>query len=733
MLRRVLFLLVGVVVLGPPAGASAEEGCANEASRPAGSYSSRLPDCRAYEQVTPVDKGGTNIQGIENLVQVSPSGERLVFPVLANMPGGEGASISPLFLAQRGVEGWSSRGLTPPFQSNGDSRVKGWSEDLSQTLAIVTEGTSGSGKGLYLRDTSSASLRLVAPIGIYQGVWVAGVSSDDSRVIFETRAHLLPSATEGVINLYEWHNGVVSLAGVLPDGSTSPGGSFAGPYDWHGGSTENGGAEIEYYTQDTISSDGSRVFFTAGETGQLYVRENGVRTVQVSASQRTVPDPNGPKPAAFMAATPNGSRVLFTSCEKLTNDSTAASTSQASCTGSYSQEGQDLYEYNVDSGALADLTVDGNPGDTLGAAVQGVLGVGGDGAYVYFAADGVLAGGASPGNCRPRQLQGTCAVYLWHGGRISFIANLSEFGPLNWLPKSEGGKGHESRVTPSGGTLLFSAEQPLTGYDNQQAPGLTSCSHSGLEADMPCNELYRYDAASAHLTCVSCNPSGVQPAGSTHLRSITVESITEGVSAILARNFSVDGSRVSFESSDALVPQDTNGVQDVYEWELADAGGCRKSSQSFSADSGGCLYLISTGRSPEASYFADAGTDGSDVLFFTDQSLVGQDRDGLVDVYDARVDGGIAAQNPAVSSSCGSEGCRGPAGSAPVSGTPSSAVFSGTGNLTSLSAPSLKDKAKKPKVKRKRHARKRGKAKKAPVRGGSATQKHMHKMRRGSR
>ena len=35
---------------------------------------------------------------------------------------------------------------------------------------------------------------------------------------------------------------------------------------------------------------------------------------------------------------------------------------------------------------------------------------------------------------------------------------------------------------------------------------------------------------------------------------------------------------------------------------------------------------------------------GNNVFFFTTQGLVAQDRDELVDVYDARVGGGIAAQ-----------------------------------------------------------------------------------------
>ncbi len=710
MLRRCLVLLVGLVVLGLPARASADERCPNEAQRPAGSYSSRLPDCRAFEQASPVDKGGATMSGYEGVVHASPSGDRIVFEVPSNMPGAEGGYSPQLFLASRKEEAWSSRGLPMPFQPHGFSSVVGWSDDLSEVLDQTVDYTPGSGDGLYMRDGATGALHvLVSPFGNgEEQAHPAGFSADGSRLIFESSEPLLPSAPAGHVNLYELHAGVLSLAGVLPDGSSPPGGSFAGPYDWGNGHTEQGGATREYFTQNTISSDGSRVFFTAGGTDQIYVRENGERTVQVSASQRSVPDPNGVKPAVFLGATSDGSFVFFMSCEKLTNDSTAVSTAEPSC--SERGEGEDLYEYSVDSGALSDLTVDRNPADTVGAAVQGVLGMdsGPNGEYVYFAAEGALAPGASPdtGPCEP------CNLYVWHDGETRFIANLpGNRAKFNWWPEHvpvETFEGLHAEVAASGGSLLFSSEGRLTGYDN-----------AGM------NELYRYDAGSGRLACVSCDPSGLVPVGDARLQSINVGFNHATEPEALLRNLSSDGSRAFFESPDALVPQDTNGVQDVYEWEQAGAGSCRESSESFSASSDGCLYLISTGRSPDKSFFADAAASGNDVFFFTDQPLVGQDQDGLVDVYDARVGGGIAAQSPVVSSPCGGEACRGPVGSPPLFGVPSSAALTGAGNLTSaVSVPPVKTKAKKPKPKKKRHVRKRRKAKKATVSHGSAKRAH---------
>jgi hypothetical protein len=113
----------------------------------------------------------------------------------------------------------------------------------------------------------------------------------------------------------------------------------------------------------------------------------------------------------------------------------------------------------------------------------------------------------------------------------------------------------------------------------------------------------------------------------------------------LIRNLSAAGSRVFFETIESLLPADVNGLSDVYEWEAPGEGSCEESSPAFSSQDGGCLYLISTGTSHEPSYFGDASTDGDSVFFFTAQPLVGQDTDLGADVYDAKVNGGLAYQN----------------------------------------------------------------------------------------
>jgi hypothetical protein len=179
--------------------------------------------------------------------------------------------------------------------------------------------------------------------------------------------------------------------------------------------------------------------------------------------------------------------------------------------------------------------------------------------------------------------------------------------------------------------------------------------------------------------------------------------------AVLSRNLSADGDRVFFETTDALVAADTDGdegcppwgsrkqelgglkaCQDVYEWEANGSGSCHSEAQD-----GGCLYLISTGKSPDASFFADASASGGDVFFFTPDRLVGQDEDGLTDVYDAREGGGLKSQNEVPPVPCEGEGCKRGAGEAPAFlslGTPG---FSGPPNPSSRPSSCRKGSARK--------------------------------------
>jgi hypothetical protein len=612
--------------------ARAAECPANEAIREREVQALRLPDCRAYEQVTPTDKGGSNAAGKVGLVQAAREGDGTTFFATAGL-GGLGEPEFPEYLSTRAAGAWGTTGLLLAGEPGGQGSLAGWSEDLGATL-IEGETTLGSGVGgLFLRDNATGMYRLL----FAGGATLADFTPDHASFVFESEIPLLPSATAGHENVYEWHDDSLSLAGVLPGPGevAPPGGSFAGPDHWLEGDTTRGGASGRYYTANTISSNGTRVFFTAGGTGQLYMRENGTTTI---------PIPGG----HFDEATPDGAIVLV-----------------------QAQDGSTLSEYDVTHEHLTQLAAGG---------IQGVLGMSNDGSYVYFVANAVLAsnegvGGshAATGKCAGVFGNGTCNLYVWHDGSIVFLAALSDVaGKLetdgyDWTPTGVAGGLHlerSARVTPDGSVLLFRSKLRLTSYDN--------AGHT---------EFYRYEAATRRVTCVSCDPSGALPTGDAALVAYPAHPATAGGFQFLTRNLSQDGSTVFFDSPDALAPADKNGVQDVYEWEAAGHGTCTSASPAFSEASGGCLYLISTGTSPAPSWFADASASGSDAFFFTYQPLVGQDGDQLEDIYDARVGGGIAAQNPQVAPPCDGEGCRGGSAPPPVLASPVSSTYEGAGNV----------------------------------------------------
>ena len=106
---------------------------------------SRLPECRAYEQGTPIDKHGANAQFSPG--SVSPSGDRFTFLVNGGLPTSGGLSGLQPFLATRGPDGWSFDGLLPPTKSGFVAELLGGNEDLSATLS-VGEPSGGSGNQL---------------------------------------------------------------------------------------------------------------------------------------------------------------------------------------------------------------------------------------------------------------------------------------------------------------------------------------------------------------------------------------------------------------------------------------------------------------------------------------------------------------------------------------------------------------------------------------------------------
>ncbi len=333
--------------------------CPNDALRkanpsfPPPEYSSaNLPDCRVYEQASPVNKNAGDAMGFVPLVKASISGDRIVFSSAAGIPGGDGSQEVPVYLASRNSEGWSTQGLLPAGDTGQIASVLGWTPDLSWVFSQSIKLGEPRKTILMARPSSGAPFETIVDYATELQPKVAGTSDQAKEVAFESQAALLPGAVSGKSNVYLWQreSEELSLAGVLNDGSAPSEGAFAGSYNWVQGTTPttlaSGGASAGYYTRDqnVISNDGKALYFTAAGSGQLYLRKNPAEpqspldgegdcidtalacTIQISASRKTNgkgpnnTDAAGTRPAAFLGASPDGSVAYFTSTEKLTND-----------------------------------------------------------------------------------------------------------------------------------------------------------------------------------------------------------------------------------------------------------------------------------------------------------------------------------------------------------------------------------------------------------------------------
>jgi hypothetical protein len=609
---------------------AAQAACPNGQLR--SGFSAALPDCRAYELVTPasedtvqIDTGhtehGVYAGGGAGGNYAASDGSRFSYVSSEVVPGSQSAGLE--FIATRGASGWSSQDALPlqpyggdrcPFQ--GQSGVLQYSSDLSKSVIVVNTrvearecrgeivevvpGEPTDQENLLLRDNENGTYQLInlTPAGVTPAPpSLIAASADLNLVVFSERAKLTPEALNNAVNLYEWSEGVVRLLKLaLPSGAPVAGSVVS------------------------ISPDGSDMFFTAG--GKLYVRLNGgERTVQLDEKASGGWGQGGGGSLAAVSA--DGSQVLFTdnATAGLTSDTVAGS-------------GTNLYRYDSDTGQLSDLT-------PVGDAEAGLTAISEDGSYMYFRSKGVLSGSQANQFAETAQ-NGEENLYLEHGGTITFVMQA---------------QGNTS-ISSNGAFLAFTSRNSLTGYDNAGRP-----------------EIYLYSAASNRFDCASCNPSGEAPTGGVIL----------GGGPQFAPHFVSDNGQVFFETPEALLPRDTNGVTDVYEFDYTSG-----------------LDLISTGTSSSESLLLEASPSGDDVFFLTAQHLVPRDSFQEANkVYDARVDGGFP--EPAPPPACTTaDACRmAPSPQPSIFGEPTSQTFSGAGNIASPEAePKAKPRAKSVKCKK---------------------------------
>jgi hypothetical protein len=609
------------------------------------------PAERGDEQVTPSDKNDVDLLP-QSPTRVSESGEGIAFLTENAIGDDASATLSNQYVARRTETGWISTSIDPPPPGFGLNFLM-FDRDLSKGLLEVLDppelvpGEAGDGnKDFFVRDNRDASYDLVTTEPPNPNVRLNSIdpefswaASDLGQVVFSTRqtpvAYFFPNGPE--FAAYHWAGGQMTVASI-PPGSNEP---FP---------DAGAGAGLNAATGSTarsVSEDGSRIIFTAPHTdnalapkvgAQLYVRKDhgtpGAETIHISAAKPGVHDLTSMEKAAFFrTASVDGSKVFFTSCQRLTVDSTASG--EAGCPTTDNKNDLYLYDLDADSGTgdLVDLTT----ADPHGAAVKGVLGAGEDGSRVYFVANGDLGGTAEAD--APN-------LYLWRaGGGIEHIATLDVDDTDVWAPSALNES--EARISANGRQLAFSSVAKLTSFEN--------AGH---------RQVYLYsEDRPGQLECASCPSDGGASTDATLSTRPTDPGRDPQNASFTEANLTDDGRRVFFETAEALEPQDSNGRIDVYEYDFA----------------GDEASLVSSGQSASASRFVGASSDGEDVFFFTRERLVGWDVDALNDIYDAKVDGGFdqpAGEEP----SCDLDCQRAPSGR-PMLVDPRSTGFAGPGNM----------------------------------------------------
>jgi hypothetical protein len=666
-----------------------------------------LSDNRVWEMVSPAKKFAGVLRGSSaGVIQAAEDGQGLVYQSIGSIvaaPEGNRALEPAAILAHRNADGWDSRDITPPHTRAttvaAGTEYDVFSPNLERALLEPRDSTplspASSERAPYLREnsdppvytplvTSKAGFANVPAGTVFGGdelhgqvsdVIVAGANRDLSHVVLTSEVPLVPNAAPG--SLYEWAGGHLQPVSKLPA-------------DQGGGVVQGVLGSDQSSVRNAVSDDGSRVFWSPGNIGTgsinlsaLYLRDTAAQeTARLDVPQSGASELGDPRPA-FQGASADGTVVFFTDTQQLTADA--------------SPSGRDLYRCVIPTGTggsgCQSLTNLSAPLDGSGesAEMQGLApAFSADGSRVYFVALGVLD--ETPNQRGEEAVSGEPNLYVWEAGEgTSFIATLSIEDDRDWGKVNGGTPGYTRTLStassPSGRYFAFMSERSLTGYESRTA-----------ESGELTEEIYVYDIVGERLSCVSCNPSGASPAGQAGApagvdpqglwgglwgsRSIaaTLPEGTVSLGSQLTRYQAyrprgvLDNGRVLFNAVDALVPADSNGTWDVYQYEPTGVGTCSGSSSGAAVSRSGdaCLSLISSGSDERESFFLDASANGDDVFFITAARLSVLDTDNVNDVYDARVGGTAAVLHPV--SECDGQACQ-PAGRPPQDPTPASESF----------------------------------------------------------
>lgn len=625
---------------------------------------------RVFELVTPADNGFYDVE----MQSVSPDGTAYWATPGFTGPGDpapEDGSAVDVYAANRGATGWHNELLTLEGYGHGpEAQHYGASVDgmIYGTTATLSPQDGGYGHPLFAPVLdfyrvgegapalmSAAPDQQSGPSGVNQN-WSdlpgTAATPDLSSFLFTSIDALLPADGDSADDVYLRRPDGLHLISRSTAGAPDDSGTPAGTALTRGEITREG-IELSNGIYPLSEDGDTAIFKTAASldpadtdaVADLYAWVDGSVSL-ISDSIASTPEctPDCETEPSFSAMTPDGSRLFFTTTERLTDEDVdgvadiyvyePGATAPRLRLASGADSGDESWLFSVAAdGTLFFVTTARIGIDPPPDAETGVI---------YREKEGEIR---TVGELRAPTGAGSSFDYgpgwpIYSGEQYNILA-----GPLAAINTIGTAVGRMVRTTPTGDALLFVTLQ-------DQAPG-----DSDQELDV-----YLWREGSG-LTWVSTGGNAPQAPAMIGIPSANASAQNGG-----GRSMSVDASKVFFATTEPLAPgAAANGRVKVYEWE-----------------DGQVTLLSPSGANAAHARYAGSSADGTDVFVETSGQLDPADRDGGVpDLYNARIGGGFP--EPARPPACLEDGCQGAVAVAPPPAQIGSESYDGRGNAGAAS------------------------------------------------
>jgi hypothetical protein len=472
------------------------------------------------------------------------------------------------------------------------------------TLESLVPADTDTAQDLYMRANGVTTLISIGPVGgnssLDDAIYDA-VSADGSYAYFSTTEKLTSNDTDTARDVYQWHNGTVTLVSIGPVGGNGAIDAF-----YIGNSDD--GTKVWFDTTEKLTSDD-----TDGIYQDVYQSSGGTTTLISTGPTGG----SGAFHAYYLDHSADGSHVYF-------------QTGEAEVAGDTDGVFQDVYDR---SGGTTTLVSTGPVGGN-GAFDASYGGLSADASHVFFMTKEALT---------TDDTDTSRDVFDRSGGTTTRAST----GP-------SGGNGAYNAnfvgASQDGSKVWFETREPLVASDTD-----SGCLDAFGNPVLTCNDVYERSSGSTSL--ISCCGNGAfdasysgasldgskvffrtgeaqtvddtdgtyqdvfqRAAGTTTLLS----GGTNGPHDVFYTGASSDGSRVFFQTNESLLAADTDGgYQDVYE------------------RNAGSTYLLSTGPTTTnaaiSAFYGGSSKDGLRVFFETAEALTTADIDGSQDVYQSSV------------------------------------------------------------------------------------------------